>query len=116
MSFAGLGVPVCLHLCPTRRLGLRRTRVCPPPLFYVARLPCASYLKERVLNRRLNVNVEYRDGAAEFVTVVEEDTNVDIGKDLLEEGLVIFKNRTGAHLQPLMKEYAAAQQVDVRSF
>lgn len=67
-----------------------------------------------MLNRRVNVNVEYRDGAVEFVTVVEEDTNVDIGKDLLEEGLVIFKNRTGAHLQPLMKEYAAAQQVRCR--
>ncbi len=66
------------------------------------------------MNKRVNVNVESKDGVSE-VTVLEEDTNVDIGRDMLESGLATFRKRPGASLQAIMSDYAAMQQVPLFS-
>lgn len=65
-------------------------------------------LRERILNKTINVNVEYRDAGVEYVTV-HDDSNVDVGQDLVEQGLAQFKGRSAPHLQELLAGYTAAQ-------
>lgn len=69
-----------------------------------------EFLRDRILNRQVQVNVEYRDGPAEYVTALDAETSTDIGQEMLEQGLITLKARTSAHLQALMAAYTAAQQ------
>ncbi|CAN7995796.1 unnamed protein product, partial [Ixodes hexagonus] len=57
----------------------------------------------------LQLNVEYRVGGQDFVTLLVKDGGLDVGKNLLQEGWVLLEERRDRHLQDLVKEYAAAQ-------
>lgn len=69
-----------------------------------------DYLREHILNRTVKVNVEYRDGTTEFVTVLDNETGADIAQDMLAQGVVVLKARTSPHLQALVATYTATQQ------
>ncbi|XP_077528876.1 staphylococcal nuclease domain-containing protein 1 [Haemaphysalis longicornis] len=58
---------------------------------------------------QLQLNVEYRVGGQEFVTLVTHPGGVDVAKTLLQEGWVLLEERRDRHLQELLKEYAAAR-------
>ncbi|CAK1554163.1 unnamed protein product [Leptosia nina] len=60
------------------------------------------------LNKRLYLNVEIR-GTPPAVTVVDPATNVDLGKNLIKEGLVLMQHVRDHRLATLMAEYRAAQ-------
>ncbi|CAN7995271.1 unnamed protein product, partial [Ixodes pacificus] len=57
----------------------------------------------------LQLNVEYRVGGQEFVTLLVKEGGLDVGKSLLQEGWVLLEERRDRHLQDLVREYAQAQ-------
>ncbi|KAL3210473.1 hypothetical protein MRX96_008717 [Rhipicephalus microplus] len=57
---------------------------------------------------QLQLNVEYRVGGQEFVTLLTP-SGTDIGKTLLQEGWVLLEERRDRHLQELLQEYVAAR-------
>lgn len=57
---------------------------------------------------QLQLNVEYRVGGQEYVTLLNSSGN-DIGKNLLQEGWVLLEERRDRHLQELLQEYTAAR-------
>ncbi|CAG5039791.1 unnamed protein product [Parnassius apollo] len=61
------------------------------------------------LNKKLLLNVESR-GSPPAVTIVDMNTNVDIGKNLIKEGLVLMENTREQRLAGLVSEYRAAQE------
>ncbi|CAH0703371.1 unnamed protein product [Spodoptera exigua] len=61
------------------------------------------------LNRKLLLNVETR-GSPPCVTLVDPNTNVDIGKNLIKEGLVLMEPLRDHRLMALVAEYRAAQE------
>ncbi|KAM7298323.1 staphylococcal nuclease domain-containing protein 1 [Ixodes scapularis] len=57
----------------------------------------------------LQLNVEYRVGGQDFVTLLVKEGGLDVGKSLLQEGWVLLEERRDRHLQDLVREYAQAQ-------
>lgn len=57
---------------------------------------------------QLQLNVEYRVGGQEFVTLLTPSGN-DVGKTLLQEGWVLLEERRDRHLQELLQDYVAAR-------
>ncbi|KAH7939588.1 hypothetical protein HPB52_014516 [Rhipicephalus sanguineus] len=57
---------------------------------------------------QLQLNVEYRVGGQEFVTLLTP-SGTDIGKTLLQEGWVLLEERRDRHLQELLQDYVAAR-------
>ncbi|XP_037580368.1 staphylococcal nuclease domain-containing protein 1 [Dermacentor silvarum] len=57
---------------------------------------------------QLQLNVEYRVGGQEYVTLLNSSGN-DVGKTLLQEGWVLLEERRDRHLQELLQEYTAAR-------
>ncbi|XP_075530608.1 staphylococcal nuclease domain-containing protein 1 [Dermacentor variabilis] len=65
--------------------------------------------QEEVLGEpQLQLNVEYRVGGQEYVTLLTSSGN-DVGKALLQEGWVLLEERRDRHLQELLQEYTAAR-------
>lgn len=67
----------------------------------------AEFLREKILNQTVDVNVEYREAGVEYVTVFEGSE--DIGLSVVANGLSTFKTRPAPHLQELLAGYTAAQ-------
>ncbi|CAH0577989.1 unnamed protein product [Chrysodeixis includens] len=61
------------------------------------------------LNRKLLLNVETR-GSPQGVTLVDPNSNVDVGKNLIKEGLVLMESLRDHRLAGLVAEYRAAQE------
>ncbi|CAB3225154.1 unnamed protein product [Arctia plantaginis] len=61
------------------------------------------------INRKLLLNVEIR-GSPPAVTLVDPNTNADIAKNLIKEGLVLMENVRDHRLAPLVSEYRQAQE------
>ncbi|KAJ8736999.1 hypothetical protein PYW07_000270 [Mythimna separata] len=61
------------------------------------------------LNRKLLLNIETR-GAPPAVTLVEPNNNVDVGKNLIKEGLVLMESLRDHRLAALVAEYRQAQE------
>ncbi|KAM3968500.1 LOW QUALITY PROTEIN: staphylococcal nuclease domain-containing protein 1 [Aphomia sociella] len=61
------------------------------------------------LNKKLLLNVETR-GSPPAVTLVDPNTNVDLGKNLIKEGLVLMESLRDSRLAGLVSEYRAAQE------
>lgn len=59
---------------------------------------------------QLQLNVEYRVGGQEFVTLLTP-SGTDIGKTLLQEGWVLLEERRDRHLQELLQDYVAARDL-----
>uniref|UniRef100_A0A2M4BCK9 Staphylococcal nuclease domain-containing protein 1 n=1 Tax=Anopheles marajoara TaxID=58244 RepID=A0A2M4BCK9_9DIPT len=64
-----------------------------------------------VLNRSLQLNVEYRIQGTEYVTLVDPSTKVDIGEELIADGyLIADKNKKDRRLTKLIADYKEAEQ------
>ncbi|CAK1588273.1 unnamed protein product [Parnassius mnemosyne] len=73
------------------------------------RLEAVRAFSMDTLNKKLLLNVESR-GSPPAVTLVDMNTNVDIGKNLIKEGLVLMENTREQRLAGLVSEYRAAQE------
>lgn len=66
---------------------------------------------EDVLNRKVQLNVEIKPANnPALATVYDSCTNVDIGRQLVSDGLVLVEKRTERKLRNLLDTYLAAQQ------
>ncbi|CAG9781813.1 unnamed protein product [Diatraea saccharalis] len=61
------------------------------------------------LNKKLLLNLETR-GSPPGVTLVDPATNIDLGKNLIKEGLVLMESLRDHRLSGLVAEYRAAQE------
>merc|ERR1719210_2747098 len=66
-------------------------------------------LKEDVLDRKVKINVEYKVGNLDFVTITDISNNDDIGKNLVTDGLMIFEKKGGRRLAKVVNSYIEAQ-------
>merc|ERR1712226_1326646 len=66
-------------------------------------------LKEDVLDRALNLNIEYRVGGVPYISL--SDTNKDdIVKNLITDGLMLAEKKGGRKLAKLVDSYVEAQE------
>lgn len=65
-------------------------------------------LKADLLDQTLNMNVEYRLGTDTFVTLFTAEKKIDVGKALVEDGLLMVDKKVGRKLASLQKEYMEA--------
>jgi len=65
-------------------------------------------LKADLLDQTLNMNVEYRMGGETFVTLFTLEKKLDVGKALVEDGLLMVDRKVGRKLASLQKEYIEA--------
>nr|QBI71276.1 ebna2 binding protein P100 [Franklinothrips vespiformis] len=70
--------------------------------------------KEDVLDRTLLLNVEVI-GSPPLATLVDPTTKVDIGKSLIEDGLLLAEKRKERRLASLVAEYKEAQAVAAKN-
>lgn len=75
----------------------------------------ARAFAEDVLNRNLLLNVEYKANNVTYVTLTDPKTNVDVGKNLVKDGLVLIEKRREKRLKPIMEEYKEAEQAARKS-
>jgi len=68
----------------------------------------AQVLKEDILDRKVGINVEYKTGGETFVSVHIDDE--DVGKNLVEDGLLLVERKGGRKLEKLVKAYDEAMQ------
>nr|QBI71273.1 ebna2 binding protein P100 [Eurycantha calcarata] len=61
------------------------------------------------MNHTLHLNVEYRVGSVQHVTLVDPGTEEDVVKALIADGLLMCESRREKRLQKLVNEYKAAQ-------
>lgn len=62
------------------------------------------------LNRELLLNVEYRVGTMEYVSVLLGDVKDDVVKGLISDGLLTVENRKERRLQKMIKDYKATEE------
>merc|ERR1712183_483185 len=60
-------------------------------------------LKEDILDKTVKLNVEYKTGGESFVSVHIGDE--DVGKNLVEDGLLLVDRKGGRKLEALVKSY-----------
>lgn len=65
-------------------------------------------LKEDLMDKTVKINVEYKTGSDVFVTVHIGDE--DIGKGLVEDGLLLVDKKGGRKFAKMMKEYDDSMQ------
>lgn len=66
---------------------------------------------EDVLNRKVQINIELKPGTGPaLATIHDPSTNIDIGKQLVADGLVLVEKRGERKLRELIDQYKAAQQ------
>lgn len=66
---------------------------------------------EDALNRNVQLNVELRPATGPpLATLHAPSTNIDIGKQLVSDGLVLVEQRNDRKLKELLEQYRAAQQ------
>jgi len=66
-------------------------------------------LRNDTAEGRFLLNVEYKIGGQEFVTLVDETSKEDVAERLLREGLLLVENRKERRLQKLTRDYKAAE-------
>ncbi|XP_044734250.1 staphylococcal nuclease domain-containing protein 1 isoform X1 [Chrysoperla carnea] len=69
-----------------------------------------SYLSSDILDRQTLLNVEYKVGSIPAVTLTTTDTNADIGKGLIADGLLLVENRREKRLSKLVNDYKEAEK------
>jgi len=71
-----------------------------------------KYLREDTLDRKLLLNVEYKmQGSPPAVTLLSEDQEEDIAKNLVTDGLLLVEKRRERRLNKLLNEYKVAQDI-----
>ncbi|XP_075161828.1 staphylococcal nuclease domain-containing protein 1 [Haematobia irritans] len=64
-----------------------------------------------VLNRKLQINIELKSGTGPaLATIHDPSTNIDIGKQLVSDGLVLVEKRGERKLRELIDQYRVAQR------
>jgi len=66
-------------------------------------------LKEDLLDRKVKINTEYKNGTLEYVTVFN-DSNEDLGKNLVQDGLMMVDKVRGRRLAKVVNSYVEAQE------
>merc|ERR1739844_396292 len=66
-------------------------------------------LKEDLLDRKVKINTEYKDGNLGYVTVFN-DSNDDLGKSLVQDGLMMVDKVRGRRLAKVVNSYVEAQE------
>ena len=62
-----------------------------------------SVLREDILDKTVKLNVEYKVGSDTYVSVhIEKE---DVGKNLVEDGLLLVERQRGRKLEKLVKSY-----------
>lgn len=79
----------------------------PPDEDYAAQSIAA--MKEDFLDRPVKVNVEYRMAGTMYATVVDCQTDEDLGKNLIFDGLLLCDKKGGHRLSKLVNSYIEAQ-------
>ena len=62
------------------------------------------------LNKELQLNVEYRVGNIEAVTLLYKDSKEDVGQSLISEGLVTVQKRKEKRLAKIISDYLRSQE------
>jgi len=65
-------------------------------------------IKEDLLDRKVKLNTEYKDGSLAYVTVFN-DTNEDLGKNLIQDGLMMADKVRGRRFAKMVTSYVEAQ-------
>ena len=66
-------------------------------------------LKEDLLDRKVKINTEYKNVNLEYVTVFN-DSNEDLGKNLVQDGLMMVDKVRGRRLAKVVNSYVEAQE------
>jgi len=67
-------------------------------------------LKADLLDQTLNMNVEYRMGTDTYVTLYTLEKKMDVGKALVEDGLLLVDRKAGRKLADMQKDYNEAME------
>ena len=67
-------------------------------------------MKEDLLDRTVNLNVEYKVGTTAFVTLSDPETKDDLVKNLVADGLLMCERKGNRRTQALMTKYQEAQE------
>lgn len=66
-------------------------------------------LKQDTCEANFLLNVEYRVGGTEYVSLVDEIKKTDVAQTLVKEGLLLVENRKERRLQKLVKDFKTAE-------
>ena len=75
-----------------------------------ARVDAEEKFYQDTLNKELQLNVEYRSGNVEAVTLLYKDSKDDVGQSLVSEGLVTVEKRKEKRLAKLVGDYSRSQE------
>jgi len=56
------------------------------------------------------LNVEYKVGGLDYVTLADKTSKEDVAQNLVKEGLLLVENKKERRLQKLLKDYKAAEE------
>lgn len=65
---------------------------------------------DEVANRQLSMNVEYKAGGLEYVSLVVPDSKEDIALKLVSSGFLLAERRREKRLAKLVSDYGKAQE------
>ena len=65
-------------------------------------------MKEDLLDRTLNLNVEYRVTGSPYVSLQDPESKDDMAKNLIADGLLMVDRKGGRRLAKLVDAYVAA--------
>jgi staphylococcal nuclease domain-containing protein 1 len=75
---------------------------------------CKAFAQD-VLNKTLNLNVEYKINNLAYATLSDPATNLDIAKGLITDGLILAEKRRERKVAKLVEEYKQAEQTAKRT-
>lgn len=75
---------------------------------------CRSFAQD-VLNKTLNLNVEFKIASLGYATLSDPATNIDVGKALITDGIIRAERRRDRKLAKLIEEYQAAEAAAKKS-
>lgn len=67
-------------------------------------------LRDDLMDKTLNLNVEYRQSGSPFVSFTDPTSNEDVGKNLILDGLMLLDKKGGRKMQKLINAYQEAQE------
>lgn len=74
------------------------------------RQEAVDVLYHDIMNKQLKLNTEYRGALVECVTLQYQDSNEDVGRALVADGLVQVDARKEKRLASLVSDYVSAQE------
>ena len=69
-----------------------------------------DFFSSEVINKQYLLNVEYKVGGVEYVTLSESVSKEDIAQQLISEGLVSAEARKEKHLKEVVDKYKKAEE------